>query len=203
LPTGVETETLPDGATLFTDYDNQYQLTLPKDWFVIPLSAGDIAEILDELAGENPAIKESAETFKNLDPNVIRVMSMHKSSRYIFNGFSTNLSITALEDKFLSVLPLDFVIGALEETMTQQGATLLSSGNLAAANANGVEVGFFEFQQNAPTATGARIPVSSRVVLFQSAEKLIMVQLATPQQFAQDLLPVMDGIMDSIKLIKP
>jgi hypothetical protein len=30
LPTGAVTEDQPDGSTLFTDYDNQYQLTLPK-----------------------------------------------------------------------------------------------------------------------------------------------------------------------------
>lgn len=203
LPTGVETETLSDGATLFTDYDNQYQLTLPKDWFVIPLSADDIADILDELAAENPGIQESAEAFKKLDSNVIRVMSIHKNSKYIFSGFSTNMSVTALDDKFMSGLPLDFVIGALEESLKQQGAKLLSSGNLASTNANGVEVGFFEFQQNAPTATGVQVTVSSKVVVFQSAGKLVMVQLATPQQFAPDLLPVMDAISDSIKLVKP
>src|SRR5512139_1309782 len=45
LPTGVTTEEQSDGSTLFVDYDNQYQLNIPKTWFLIPLSSDDITDI--------------------------------------------------------------------------------------------------------------------------------------------------------------
>jgi hypothetical protein len=99
-------------------------------------------------------------------------------------------------------MPIDFVTGVLEETMKQQGSTVLSSGNLAKNNANGVEVGTFDFEQTSPTATGANVQVRSRVIVFQSNGKVIMVQLATPQQFGDELVPVLDEVSDSIKLLQ-
>jgi len=203
LPTGVKTEEQSDGSTLFIDYDNQYQLALPEGWIVIPLSSEDLADILQSMSDENPEFKDMAQAFKQLDPNVIRVMAVNKDSKYISNGFSTNLSITALEDKLMSSMPLDFVVGAVEESLNQQGAELLSNGSLAARNANGVEFGSFDFLQTSLSATGASVQVRSKVVVFQTDGKLIMVQLATPEQFGEELLPVMDKISDSIKLMEP
>ena len=203
LPTGVKTEDQPDGSILFSDYDNNYLMSLPEDWFVLPLSAEDFADILNEMAQENPEIKDIAEAFKQLDPNVIRVVALNKNSDYLFNGFSTNITVTAIEDKLMSSMPLDFVTGAVEESLKQQGATPVSNHELATKNANGLEVGVIEFDQTAPTATGANVQVRSKAAIFQSKGKMIMVQLTTPQQFAEELLPVLDQITDSIKLIEP
>jgi hypothetical protein len=102
----------------------------------------------------------------------------------------------------MSSMPLDFVTGALEESMKQAGTTILSHGELAADNANGVEIGFLEFQQNTPTATGATVRAQCKMLIFHANEKLIMIQLATPQQFAGEVLPVLDQIVDTVKLVE-
>jgi len=115
LPTGATTEKQSDGSTLFIDYDNKYQLALPAGWFVIPLSAEDMADILNEMSASNPDLKGIADTFKQLDPDVIRVVAINENSDYIFNGFSTNLTITAIDNKVMSTMPLDFVTGAIED----------------------------------------------------------------------------------------
>ena len=203
LPTGVATEAQSDGSTIFTDYDNKYELILPKDWVAIPLSSKDLAQILKGLSEKNPALKDIAESFKRLDPNVMRVIAVNANPKYMSNGFSTNLSITAIEDKVLSSMPIDFVTGAVEELLKKQGAKLLSSGNLAIKNANGVEIGILDFQQTAPTASGSKVQVRSKAIVFQAGGKMIMVQLATPLQFGEELLPILDKVSDSITLMKP
>jgi len=203
LPTGVKSEEQADGSTLFTDYDNQYQVVIPDGWLVIPLSSGDIADILETVSKENPELKDSAEAFAQLDPDVIRVIAVNENTKYITNGFSTNLTVTAIEDKLMSSMPLDFVTGAVEESLKQQGATLVSEFQPASKNANGVEIGTFEFQQETPTATGTRVKAQSKTLIFQSNGKLIMIQLAVPQQFAGELIPTLDQIIDTIKLINP
>lgn len=203
LPAGVKTEEQSDGSTLFADYDNNFQLTLPQNWIVIPLSAEDLSQILDEMAAEDPALEEIADAFTQLDPDVIRAMAVNKDRKYIADGFSTNLSVTAIEDPLMSTMPIDFVTGAVEESIEQQGAELLSSGNTAVTNASGVEVGSFDFQQSTPSATGENILVRSKVILFQANGKVILVQLTTPQEFGEELVPIMDQIQDSISLIEP
>ena len=66
-----------------------------------------MADMLNEMSETNPDLKDMAEAFKQLDPNVIRVVAINENSDYIFNGFSTNLTITAIDDKLMSSMPLD------------------------------------------------------------------------------------------------
>jgi hypothetical protein len=199
----VKIEEQADGSTLFVDYDNRYRLYLPQGWIVIPLSSEDLADILKSISEENPEFEDVAETFKQLDPNVIRIMAVNENPEYILNGYSTNLSVIAIEDKIMSSMPLEFVTGALEESLKQGGAQLISNNNPVQANANGVEIGVIDFQQTTPTATGSTVQARSKIIFFQTIDKVIMVQLAAPQQFADELWSVLDETSESIELIEP
>jgi hypothetical protein len=202
LPTGAITEEQADGSTFFTDYDNQFQFTIPEAWFVIPLNSEDLSSILSNLSEENPQFKDIAAAFAQLDPDVIRVIAVHEDTKYLANGFSTNLTVTAVKDKLMSAMPLDFVTGAVEESLKQGGATIISNQELATDNANGVEIGTVEFQQTTPTATGATVQAQSKLLIFHSNGKLIMIQLSTPKQFAGEVLPVLDQILDTVQLLE-
>lgn len=202
-PTGVRSEKQADGSTLFTDYDNKFQMVIPNNWAAIPITTEDIAGILQELSKDNPDIKGIAETFSQLDPNVVRLIAINKNNKYTTNGFATNITVIAIEDRLLSSMPLDFVSGALEESVKQGGAEIVSAFEPAASNPQGVEVAVFEFEQASPTAVGTRVRVRSGTLLFQSGGKLIMVQLATLQQFSAELMPVLKQIGDSVQRITP
>ena len=202
VPTGVEVLDQSDGSTVFIDYDNKYEITLPADWFILPLSAEDIGDLMSEAASENPDLQQSVEAFKQLDPDIIRVIALNKDSKYIYQDFSTNISVTALKDELLSAMPVVFVTGVLESQLEQAGATIVQVENLSMTNSNGVEIGLLEFKQKAPTVSGANITAKSRVLVFQAGGALISVQLAVPEQFAAELFPVLDEIADSIKVLK-
>lgn len=201
LPTGSLTEDQPDGSILFTDFDNQYQFSIPKDWLAIPLSSDDLADIIRKLSETNPELKDTAQAFAQLDPEVIRVIAVNKDPKYISNGFSTNLTVTAVEDKLMSSMPLDFVTGAVEETLKQAGATIIASEQLAANNVNGVETATLEFEQTTPTALGTHVLAHAKILIFQRNGKLIMIQLTMPKQFTEELLPALDQITDTVKIL--
>jgi hypothetical protein len=100
--TGIWTDEQPDGSSLVTDYDNQYRFVMADGWTIIPLSTGDLSEILAELAGENPELAETAELFKQLDPDIIRVVAVNNDPKYTTDGYGTNLTVAAIEDQFAS-----------------------------------------------------------------------------------------------------
>lgn len=201
-PSGVDTKEQTDGTTLFTDYDNHFQIALPSGWFVLPLSSDDIGDIMENMAEENPDLKDSAQAFKQLDPDVIRVIAVPEETKYIQKGFATNLIVMALKDKLLSSMPVAFVTGALESQLETNGATIIHNDEIVLTNANGVEIGIIEFKQTAQTATGAKVVVQSRALVFLVEEAMINIQLAAPQQSAKELMPLLDAIADSIKILK-
>jgi len=202
LPTGVEVEERQDGSTLFIDYDNHYQLVIPVEWVVIPLSAEDLAGALQSMSEENPELRDIAEAFSQLDPDVVRVIAINDDLKYSRDGFATNFTVVAVEDTLMSSMPMDFVVGALEESLIQQGGTLISEYEVY-NNDNGVEVGVFEFERLTPTANGNNVTVRIKTVLFQVDDKLVIIQLTVPPGFAVELYPMMDEVADSIQLIDP
>jgi hypothetical protein len=78
----------------------------------------------------------------------------------------------------------------------------LSTDNNLRTNPNGVEVGIIDVQQSTPTATGATVQVRLNTVVFQSGDTLVLIQLGTPAKFVEDLWPMIDQVVDSIKLTR-
>jgi hypothetical protein len=199
--TGSKTDEQADGSTLFTDYDNKYQVLLPEGWMILPFSSKDMADILQSLSATNPDFKEMAENFKNLDPDVIRAMALNMDAKYRQGGASPSLSLIAIDNKVMSSMPMDFVIGSFEESITQQGAQL-SAESTAITNSNDVEIGSFNYVENIPMPAGGKIPVRYKAIVFRSGDKMILVQLGTPEKFEEQILPIMEQITDSIELIE-
>jgi hypothetical protein len=200
VPSGATTEEQADGTTLFADYDNSYRLILPKDWTVLPFSTDDMADILQSMSDKNPEFRQMAENFKNLDPEVIRVMALNLNPKYMDGGASPSLSVIAIDNKVMTSMPLDFVLGSLEESFKQQGGEVISPSSTL-TNANGVEMGSFEYVQDIPSPLGGKIAVHYKAIIFRAGDKMIMVELGTPTQYEDEFLPIMDQIADSVELL--
>ncbi len=198
--TGIWTDEQPDGSSLVTDYDNQYRFVMAGGWTIIPLSAGDLSDILEELAGENPELTETAELFKELDPDVIRIVAVNNDPKYTTDGYGTNLTVAAIEDQFASSMPISLLTGGFEQSFAQSGAVNITSKSRT--NNKGVEIGIVEYSQNTPTAAGVNVDVRARVIFFQVNGKLIMITLATHQQFSEEIFASLDGLAETIELME-
>jgi hypothetical protein len=202
IPTGVKTDELSNGNTLFTDYDNKFQVELPSDWVIIPLKADDMAKILEKLSKENPDAANMAKALSDLDPDVIRVVALNKNPKYSVSGFVTNLNVTAIQDKVASTMPMAFVTAMIEDSLKQNKAKVLTNGANVSNNENGVEIGLVEVEQKSITANGRSLVMYLRVILFQNQGKLMMVTLSTPKQFAQTAVEDLNVIAKTVKLLK-
>ncbi len=194
LPTGINVEKQSDGTTLFIDYDNKYQLTFPKDWTVIPFKKDDFTNVISKLAEENPQLAAAAQSFKDMDPNVFRLVALNTDSKYVMNTFASNLNITAYADQLLGSMPLEFVTGALEEQFKKNGLTVLTNGVNVVENSHGVNIEYIDTER---TAKGSKIV--QRVLVFQSNQKLVMIAFTTLPQFSKDVFAEGDAIGGSIE----
>lgn len=202
-PTGITADIDADGNVLLADYDNNYKFTLPSTWIVIPLSGQDMTELVNKLAETNPEFKDAANTFQSLDPDFVRVVALNKDSKYISKGFASNITVVAIQDKLLSSMPIEFTTGAFEESMKQNGAKVITQGVNTVTSDSGVEIGIIEVEQQAPTATGSKIAVRLKIIIFVVGDKLIMVNLTAPSQLMAELSLELDTIAKSVELIKP
>lgn len=199
LPSGVMTRVTSSGGTSVIDYDNKYQLELPQEWVVIDLTQEDISKALDQAARQDPQLAEMAQGFKHLDPDIIRLIGLSRTRKYKSNSYPTLLSIAAVADPIASSMPMSFVTAMIEDKVLQ-GATNTSWE--VKTNINGIEIGIVQGSMRFPSATGGRTDVRTKVIAFQSDKKLIMVQIITPREFGDEVLPAADQIIDTIKLIK-
>lgn len=197
LPTGVQDEEQADGSVLFSDYDNKYQLVLSEEWVILPFDQDDLGVLVEELSKDNPNFKDAADAFKNLDPNVFRLVALNQNEKFFERGAAPNLNITAMENEVLAAMPLSFVTGALEEAFQQNGKKVVSEGVNTIDNSNGVEIEFLDIEQE---VNG--ISIAQRVIVFQSNNKLIMITLTSPEKFKEDVFASGDLIGASIKLFE-
>lgn len=204
LPTGVITQEQADGTTLFIDYDNKYQLALPKGWVVIPMTSDALETAIDLAAERNPEIADEIEVLKDtvgVDTDMFRGVSIYADRDYMEQGFPTNINIMVMGDGSLSSMPLPFISGLLEEEFKKGGAKVLTEGVNEVENQNGVEVEYIDLEQYDPSF-GTGLKFNTRILLFQANKKLIIVQLATPKKFSKDILPIANEIGATIELMK-
>src|SRR5512133_665483 len=102
LPTGVHAEKQSDGTTLFTDYDNYYQLSLPLSWEIVFSSQEELQQAVQSAGSKDPKLAEMAENFKNVDANVFRLAAMNIDRKYIRASSLTLLTINTFEDNMAS-----------------------------------------------------------------------------------------------------
>ncbi len=203
IPEGIVRTEQADGSILFTDYDNKFQLVLPKGWIVVPVTAEDLSELIDKVAAANPDLADALEALKSLDSETIRMIAINEDPRYVQSGFASNLTVTAFEDQVMATMPITFVAGVLESTLESSGVKVLTSGPALIESASGVEIGMIETEQTVVTFTGSTETVNSKYLLFQSAGKLIMIQLATTSQFAEELGAVLEDIAQTVGVLEP
>jgi hypothetical protein len=197
FPTGVRADEQPDGTTRFVDYDNKYQLDLPIDWIIIPFDKNDLDIMIQKLADEDPDLASAAKAFKNLDSNVLRMAALNSNRKFVTEGYGSNITIAAVDDKTLSVMPLSFITGVLEESFKNQGMKVLTTGVNTLENSHGVEVEFIDVEH----AVIGR-PVQQRVIVFQSNRKLMIVTVTTLRQFKDEVFQMGDEIGASIEFLK-
>jgi hypothetical protein len=200
LPSGVVTQSQADGATLVRDYDNHYELTLPKNWVVIPLTREDLTRLVEQAAAQNPEFADTLEAFKKLDPETFRLIGLNSDQKYEGGQYPTIMSITAISDPVAASMPMSFVTALVEDNVLKGSK---DSTWEVVTNTNGLEIGVVEGSLAVQIPQGGTAKTRTKMIVFQANKKLIMIQIITPTEFGAEVLPAADQIIDTIRLMEP
>ncbi len=186
-----------DGSMLFVDYDNKYRLVLSAEWVAIPFDQEELGALVKELSKDNPQFEDAAAAFKNLDPDMFRLVALNQNPDYFQNGAAPNVTISAIDNDVLAAMPLSFVTGALEQSFKDGGTKVVTTGVNTIDNQHGVEVEFLEIEQE---VNG--IKIAQRVIVFQANKKLIMITFTSPESIKTDIFTSSDLTGGSIELFE-
>jgi hypothetical protein len=194
LPTGVIAEEQQDGTTLVMDYDNHYQYILPENWKIAFTSHADLQQAMTG-ADMDPEFADMVENFKKMDPDVFRLAALNRDPRYTAADSPTILTANAYSDEVASSMPMAFVTAMIEDSLLKDAK---STSWDVIDNGNGVEVGRVTGDVVFNFPDGSKYNVQQIVIAFQANGKLILVDIAAPQEYGQEIMTSFDGMIDSI-----
>jgi hypothetical protein len=199
MPAGIQAEEQADGTTLITDYDNHYQYILPENWKVAFTSQKDLKDAVQAQADTNSDFAGMEEQFKELDPDIFRLAALNVDRKYLKLGSPTLLTANAYEDAVASSMPMAFVTAMIEDNILKDAQ---STDWEVVTNGNGVEVGIVTGKSTFSFPNGVNIKVEQIVIAFQANERLIVIEIAVPQGYGDEIRTSFNGMIDSIKVDK-
>ncbi len=200
--TGVAVIQQSDGSSLVVDYDMGYSLGLDAEWLVVPLvGPGYDATLATAVAGA-PEFANRIQTIKFEEPDarVYAINVAHEGKYMGGGGMMTYVSIVRLYGKddvhpSLSSYPL-----IARNQAEKNGYDILSSGTHR--NRNGVEYASVDLV--APPGspyTEAQGELRAKLIYLSLEAEDIGILFWTPVQFADELVPAVEGAADSIQIL--
>jgi hypothetical protein len=202
LPTGSLKKVQSDGTTLFTDYDNKYEIVFPSGWTAISLTTDDLNNLLDLASKNNPGLENTITALKGLDPNVFRIFVFDFRSEHMVNGYPASINIAAQSNTVMNGMSLQNIVDQTEQSLPQiyKGIKVLSSK--VTKTGSNIPIGVIEMNLSFATGTGSKVPVYEQLVILKMPEVVVTVTLAVPTSKKAILVPEFKVVIDSIKLLE-
>ncbi len=193
---GVESRDQADGTTLFVDLDNYYQILFPKYWEPLVLSQKNEMVESPGASAEYPWLKEYIEDLLTSDADAIRMFSLNTQFKYLNGDFPTFLMIFTETDALVVGAPMAMVTAWVEDNLLDEDTNLSWD---VRTNSSGVEVGINDGTRRLEEENNYT-DIRERVLSFQTADHLIMIEITSPENLADSLVPGMESILDSIQV---
>ena len=201
LPSGTVKEQQPDGTTLFTDYDNAYQLVFPADWTVTDLKPEDLNFMLNVMSKTNPDLEETVSMLRTMDPKVWRVFAFDFQRDDLTNGYATTVTVESEQESILEDMSLQDIMDLMTQSVPElyKGAKNISSK--VTTSASDIPMGVMELNMPLNMLGGGRVTLHEKIIFFKFPKGIIAITLATPVSLQDKLLPIFDKIIDSFKFL--
>jgi hypothetical protein len=202
VPTGVLKQAQPDGSTLFTDYDNKYEIVFPAGWTAISLTAKDLNDMMALASKNNPELENTITSLKAMDPKVFRTFAFDFRTGHLVNGFASNISVVAEDNSIINGMTLQDVLNTTAQSVPQmfKGGKVISSN--VTKTASDIPIGVLGINLPLTTASGSKIPVYEQMVVFKMPEVVVEITLGVPKSTQSKYLSEFKQVIDSIEILK-
>jgi len=201
LPTGTTKEQQTDGTTIFTDYDNQYELVFPAGWAVVGLSPDDLNQLMQLASKNNPDFQQTISLLKTMDPKVFRVFAFDFQPNDMVDGYTTNINIVGVNNNIIKAMTLQELTDETVQSIRQINNNIQVTSSKVTQTASNTPIGLIELNMPVNTYTGVKISVYEQAVIFQVPQGSIQVTLSTPVSMQSRILPIFNQIIGSLRTL--
>lgn len=198
-PTGRLKEEQPEGQTVFTDYDNGYQLSFPRGWSVVIPGKDDLQKILDSVPEQEGNISDVIEIAKSAEVNnLIRAFAFNfKAQQGIY---TPNINIAYDTSPLVALMSLEDLLDFTLGYFPSLGIEVVHSE--IKETSSGIETGRIEAEWTAQVSANEKVDLSQVQVFFRSGEGYVIMTYTTVQDATVDLGDDMDELIESIQLLE-
>lgn len=198
---GTLIETLPDGATRFTDLTGGYTLTFPTGWALIRINQEEFTRLaLNEALGDE-ALQRLLISLQQRDPNTFRVFALNMEMRQPGNDQITIIEVRLDTQETLSVDQLRaryYQFIKAEYTLDQ----MLT--NDMVRNSHNTRAGLVEAVVQARAATGQPVNQYIKTLLLTPHNRQqLRISLFALEAFRQQAGPVIEQIFETYATLNP
>jgi hypothetical protein len=184
-----------DGSTQFTDYVAGIQMVFPPGWLVVRVGEEEYYATWERKETQSPEFLNMYSMMQDQDPNVFRGHAFDVRPGYMFNGNITDISVVFQAD---DTQPLkEWEKEFRSQPLPFEGFKIISSSY--PQTSNGIPVLVMEASWlNTDGSTNYY-----RYVFFSVPSGTVHLDFGTSLDYKDVVLPDLDQVVNSIKLINP
>jgi cyclophilin family peptidyl-prolyl cis-trans isomerase len=200
-PVTVITETLDSGLVRYSLPDDQFAMTMPPTWEMVPLDIEGITQSLELLEADDPALAERIGE---------QIGLLQSAGNFVLYAFDTDTSVDEIGLTSVNVLKedagFDLELDFYADLSVQQIEFLpdvVGEIQRARVDLNGVPAEELKYAMSVPDPEGETVELALTQYLFVKGSELYAITLSTTAGRDPDLAPVFKAIGESFEFVEP
>ncbi len=196
---GTLLDTLPDGATRFTDLTGGYTLTFPPGWVVIRINQEEFTRLTLNEALNDAALQRLLISLQQRDPNTFRVFALDMDMRLPGNDQLTYVEVRLDTQETLTVDQLRALYYQFikNEYRVEQMLT-----NDVVRNSRDTRAGLVEAEVQGRAATGQPVSLYIKTLLLTPLDRQqLRISLFAQKTFRPEAGPVIEQVFETYETL--
>ena len=194
---GTSLEVQNDGTTLFTDNIAGIRLAVPVGWTSVRVNEPEYTQAWAD-AAYDPVLAHKMEAIQDLDPEKFRLHAFNTQEGYVFEGEGSQINVVFSQG---DPKTLDEIAEAEEKSKFFDKYELISSEYKIRSDA--LEVFIIEQQWQVTSSTGQRVMLYYKRAIFKVSSGTVAVDLYTPLQIKDNIVPAFDQAVEKLSVFTP
>ncbi len=185
-----------DGSYLFVDQAAGYSIIVPAGWLAVRVNEQEFMKAWNLPEAADPKVQYFLTQIQNSDPGIYRLFGVDTQPAHLQGDFAATFNI---EWDHNNNNTLTQTIDNLKKILPQSN---LKSKILYAdigQNSSKVQMGIMELNSNTFTASGKKIQIYQKLVLFKLKNGILLFTLSATSDLKDVLLPGFDLMTDQVK----